>query len=163
MQYTERYDSPLGPLLLAADEEGLTGLWMEGQKYFARGLDPQSRAGQTPALGAARQWLDCYFSGKEPAETVPLHLAGTPFQRAVWEALRAIPWGQTVTYGALARQLEARGFGRVSARAVGGAVGRNPVSIIVPCHRVVGAGGRLTGYAGGVERKRWLLELEKGT
>lgn len=162
MQYTDRYDSPLGSLLLAADAEGLTGLWMEGQKYFARGLDPHSQAGQTPALRAARQWLDCYFGGKEPAAAVPLHLTGTPFQRAVWEALRAIPWGQTVSYGALARQLEARGFGRVSARAVGGAVGRNPVSIIVPCHRVVGADGRLTGYAGGLERKRWLLELEGG-
>ena len=109
-----------------------------------------------------RRWLDIYFSGREPGFSVPIHLEGTAFQTAVWRRLCAIPYGQTMTYGEIAGQM-AREEGRahLSAQAVGGAVGRNPVSILVPCHRVVGANGRLTGYAGGLERKQWLLELER--
>lgn len=162
MQYIARYESPLGPMLLAADDAGLTGAWFAGQKYFAQGLAQQPAEKQTPPLQAARRWLDAYFAGQEPDVAVPLHLAGTPFQTEVWQLLRAIPYGQTVTYGELAARLAAqRGVPRMSARAVGGAVGRNPVSLLVPCHRVVGAGGRLTGYAGGLERKRYLLALEQ--
>ncbi len=159
MVYT-RYDSPLGAILLAADEAGLTGLWFEGQ----RGCPDQRQArpvGEAPALDAARRWLDAYFCGREPDFTPPLHLMGTPFQLAVWALLREIPYGQTVSYGELARRLAVRrGLTRSSARAVGGAVGRNPVSLIVPCHRVIGADGSLTGYAGGVDRKHALLALE---
>ena len=162
MQYITRYESPLGPMLLAADDAGLTGAWFAGQKYFAQGLARQPAEKQTPPLQAARRWLDAYFAGREPDAAVPLHLVGTPFQTEVWQLLRAIPYGQTVTYGELAARLAAqRGVQRMSARAVGGAVGRNPVSLLVPCHRVVGAGGRLTGYAGGLERKHYLLALEQ--
>ncbi len=161
MPYLCRYDSPLGPMLLAADEAGVTGAWFEGQKHFAARLGPGSAEGDSPALAGARRWLDLYFAGREPDFMPPLHLTGTAFQLAVWELLRAIPYGQTTTYGTLARRLAARqGLDRMSAQAVGGAVGRNPVSILVPCHRVVGADGSLTGYAGGLDRKRALLRLE---
>lgn len=161
MQYISRYASPLGEILLAADEAGLTGLWFAGQKYFARGLDAAAAERETPVIAQAKQWLDGYFAGRAPACTPPLHPAGTPFQRAVWDILRAIPYGQTMTYGAVAAQLAAqRGVPRVSAQAVGGAVGHNPISILVPCHRVVGADGSLTGYAGGVDKKLALLTLE---
>ena len=157
----QHYDSPLGGILLSADEAGLTGLWFDGAKYFAKGL-PQERADQeTPALLQTKQWLDLYFSGAEPDFTPPLHPTGTAFQQAVWQLLLQIPYGQTTTYGELARRL-AREKGRetLSAQAVGGAVGHNPISLIIPCHRVVGAGGSLTGYAGGVDKKQALLELE---
>ena len=161
MQRLCPYPSPLGPMLLAADEEGLTGAWFEGQKHYARALGPGAAEGDSPALAAARRWLDLYFAGREPDFMPPLHLCGSEFQLAVWELLRGIPYGRTTTYGALAGQLAAQRGGRaVSAQAVGGAVGRNPVSILVPCHRVVGADGALTGYAGGLARKRSLLELE---
>ena len=162
MQYTSRYVSPLGGILLAADEDGLTGLWFDGQKYFAHGLDGEAEERAMPVVELARKWLDIYFSGREPDIEVPLHLTGTPFQNEVWELLCAIPYGKTVTYGELAKRLaEKKGLPRMSAQAIGGAVGRNPVSIIVPCHRVVGANGSLTGYAGGVDKKLRLLELEK--
>ena len=161
MQYISHYASPLGDMLLAADEAGLRGAWFAGQKYFARGLDAEHEEAETPALRAAKRWLDVYFSGREPDAPVPLHLVGTAFQREVWALLCAIPYGQTTTYGSLARLLaDRRGAPHLSAQAVGGAVGRNPVSVIVPCHRVVGADGRLTGYAGGTEKKLRLLELE---
>ena len=161
MQYTAHYDSPLGGILLAADGEGLTGLWFDGAKYFAAHLDAEHREGDAPALDGARRWLDAYFAGRDPGFAPPLHLVGSAFQREVWALLLRIPYGQTTTYGALARQLAARqGLARMSAQAVGGAVGRNPVSLIVPCHRVVGSGGSLTGYAGGVDKKIALLRLE---
>ncbi len=159
--FIRHYDSPLGGILLAADEQGLTGLWFEGQKYFARSLPPAREERETPVLADAARWLDVYFSGHEPDFTPPLHPAGTPFQRAVWALLGQIPYGGTTTYGALARTLAARGgLASMSAQAVGGAVGHNPVSVIVPCHRVVGADGSLTGYAGGIARKIALLRLE---
>lgn len=161
-QRTARYASPLGELLLAGDARGLTGLWFEGQKHYARTLPADSCEGFLPVLAQTARWLDLYFSGAEPDFPVPLHPDGTPFQRAVWETLRTIPCGQTATYGQLAARLAAqRGGTRVSARAVGGAVGRNPISILIPCHRVLGADGSLTGYAGGLERKRRLLALEQ--
>lgn len=161
MTYTQTYSSPLGELLLSADDMGLSGLWFAGQRYFARTLPPGAVPRETPVLTASKRWLDCYFSGAHPDFLPPLHLIGTDFQQAVWNLLLEIPYGQTVTYGALARTLAQQlGKPAMSAQAVGAAVGRNPVSIIVPCHRVVGANGNLTGYAGGVERKRFLLNLE---
>ena len=159
--FIRHYDSPLGRILLAADERGLTGLWFEGQKYFARTLPTECEERETPALADAAHWLDVYFSGHEPDFTPPLHPAGTPFQRTVWALLGQIPYGETTTYGALAQTLAARvGLASMSAQAVGGAVGHNEISIIIPCHRVVGTNGSLTGYAGGIDRKRKLLELE---
>ena len=147
--------------LLAADEVGLTGLWFEGEKYFANILGPEQQERETPALQTAKRWLDVYFSGREPDFTPPLHPVGSDFQRAVWQLLLQIPYGQTTTYGALAGELaRQRGLTHFSAQAVGGAVGHNRVSIIIPCHRVVGSGGSLTGYAGGLENKIKLLELE---
>ena len=161
MTYTQTYSSPLGEVLLSADDTGLSGLWFAGQRYFARTLPPGAAPGETPVLTETKRWLDCYFSGKRPDFLPPLHLIGTDFQQAVWNLLLEIPYGQTVTYGALARTLAQQlGKPAMSAQAVGAAVGRNPVSIIVPCHRVVGADGNLTGYAGGVERKLQLLQLE---
>ena len=162
MQYTSHYNSPLGDILLAADEAGLTGLWFEGQKYFARSLDREHEEKDTPLFAKARRWLDVYFSGKEPDFTVPLHFTGTAFQKEVWEILLSIPYGETTTYGAIAKQLAAkRGLPHLSAQAVGSAVGHNKISIIVPCHRVIGADGSLTGYAGGIWRKEKLLVLEQ--
>lgn len=161
MQYISRYESPLGGILLAADERGMTGLWFEGQKYFARSLDREHEEKELPVLEQAKRWLDIYFSGKEPGFELPLHLIGTDFQNQVWRMLCGIPYGQTTTYGALAGRLAAeRGIPRMSARAVGSAVGHNGLSILVPCHRVVGSGGNLTGYAGGIRRKTELLRLE---
>ena len=163
MQYTSRYRSPLGEMLLAADETGVTGLWFAGQKYFARHLDKEQEEKEIPLFATVKQWLDVYFAGSEPDFTVPLHFTGTAFQNEVWGILCAIPYGQTTTYSEIAKQLAARrGLPHMSAQAVGGAVGHNPISILVPCHRVVGLGGSLTGYAGGLERKRCLLALEQG-
>ena len=162
MTYTMHYDSPLGKILLAADEEGMTGVWFEAQKYFAAKLPPENEEGTMPVLGDACRWLDVYFSGREPDFTPKLHLIGSDFRQAVWALLLQIPYGQTTTYGALAKQLaEKNGGKRVSAQAVGGAVGHNKISIIIPCHRVVGTGGSLTGYAGGIDRKVKLLALEQ--
>lgn len=162
MQYVSHYQSPIGRILLAADETCLTGLWFEGQKYFGLHLDKEREEKEIPVFQAAKQWLDIYFSGEEPRIPLPLHLRGTDFQKEVWEILRTIPYGQTMTYGEIAGRLAGkRGGKKVSARAVGGAVGHNQISIIVPCHRVVGANGSLTGYAGGIEKKVKLLELEK--
>ena len=161
MHYTTFYESPIGRMLLAADDTGLTGLWFEGQKYFARCLDRETEEKELPIFAEAKRWLDIYFSGKEPDFTPPLHFTGTDFQKEVWDILCAIPYGQTMTYGAIADQIaKKRGLSRMSAQAVGGAVGHNNLSIIVPCHRVVGSDGSLTGYAGGIERKTFLLNLE---
>ena len=162
MMYTLHYDSPLGGILLAADDTGLTGLWFDGQKYFASELDPEHAAQETPILRQAKRWLDIYFRGQEPDFTPPLHPIGSPFRQEVWELLLQIPYGQTTTYSALAKQLAAKhGRSHMSAQAVGGAVGHNEISIIIPCHRVVGTSGSLTGYAGGIDKKVKLLTLEK--
>lgn len=160
--YTLHYDSPLGGILLAADEVGLTGLWFDGEKYFADTLDPEHKAQETPILREAKRWLDVYFRGQEPDFTPPLHPIGSPFRQEVWALLLQIPYGQTTTYGALAKQMAAmHGLSRMSAQAVGGAVGHNEISIIIPCHRVIGTNGSLTGYAGGIDKKAKLLTLEK--
>ena len=162
MTYIQHYDSPLGGILLAADEIGLTGLWFDGQKYFARGLSNERIAQETPILTEAKRWLDIYFTSKAPDFTPPLHPTGSEFRKAVWEILLQIPYGQTTTYGEIARQLaEKQGLARMSAQAVGGAVGHNEISVIIPCHRVVGTNGSLTGYAGGIHKKEQLLELER--
>ena len=162
MQYTSDYVSPIGKMLLAADDLGLTGLWFEGQKYFASNLESEHQERDLPLFETVRKWLDIYFSGREPGFAVPLHLIGTDFQKEVWEILCSIPYGKTLTYGEIAGLLaERRGLSHMSAQAVGGAVGHNPVSVIVPCHRVVGTNGSLTGYAGGIEKKVALLQLEK--
>ena len=162
MQYISYYESPLGKILLAADEIGLTGLWFEGQKYFALYLDKEHEEKELPVLAETKRWLDIYFSGKEPDFTLPLHFTGTDFQNEVWEILYSIPYGQTMTYGQIAKKIaEKRGLPHMSAQAVGGAVGHNEISIIVPCHRVVGTSGNLTGYAGGIDKKIALLQLEQ--
>lgn len=161
MTYIQHYRSPLGGILLAADEIGLTGLWFDGEKYFADNLPAEHIEQETPVLSAAVRWLDIYFSGKEPDFTPPLHPIGSPFRQAVWAILLEIPYGKTVTYGEIARQIAAQqGLLKMSAQAVGGAVGHNEISVIIPCHRVVGTGGSLTGYAGGIDRKTALLKLE---
>lgn len=162
MQYISYYQSSLGGMLLAADDIGLTGAWFEGQKYFALCLDKQYEEKEIPLFERAKRWLDIYFSGNEPDFNVPLHFMGTEFQKEVWKILCTIPYGKTTTYGAIAKQLAARkGLEHMSAQAVGGAVGHNKISVIVPCHRVVGADGSLTGYAGGLDKKVKLLNLEK--
>ena len=155
MDFLCHIPSPLGGLTLASDGEALTGLWFDDQAHFGAGLSDVREERPLPVFDEVRRWLAFYFDGREPDFTLLLCPRGTAFQRAVWDALLDIPYGQTTTYGELARRL-----GSASARAVGGAVGRNPVSIIIPCHRVLGADGRLTGYAGGLERKRYLLRLE---
>ena len=160
MIYMGRYDSPLGPITLAGEDGALTGLWFDGQKYFGAGLPAGTPEGEPPVFRQVRAWLDRYFRGEDPGPAPPLAPAGTAFQRAVWEVLREIPYGRTATYGQVA-QAAGRGLGRnTSSRAAGSAVGRNPISLLIPCHRVVGAGGSLTGYAGGLERKEALLKLE---
>lgn len=162
MQYTNTYQSLMGEILLACDEIGLTGLWFQGEKYYALGLDKAHEERETPVFAETKRWLDDYFFGQEPDFMPPVHMIGSPFQLSVWEILRQIPYGKTTTYGEIAKRLAAeRGLPRMSAQAVGGAVGHNEISIIVPCHRVVGANGSLTGYAGGVDKKLRLLQLEK--
>lgn len=162
MQYTNEYVSPLGKILLAADEKGLTGLWFENQKYYARGLASDQIEKDLPVFGKTRLWLEQYFGGQEPDFLPPLNPKGTAFQMEVWELLLQIPYGETTTYGEIAQKLAQRkGLSQMSARAVGSAVGKNAISLIIPCHRVLGAGGRLTGYAGGLERKEQLLKIEQ--
>jgi methylated-DNA-[protein]-cysteine S-methyltransferase len=159
------YPSPIGLITLACDGGGsrLMGLWNEGQKYHGDEVfGGMVEKGDVAVFDRVKGWLDRYFAGKRPAVSeVPLALAGSEFRRGVWEILCEIPYGVVVSYGDIAKKMAVR-MGRVSmaSRAVGGAVGRNPVSIIVPCHRVVGADGGLTGYAGGVGVKVRLLELE---
>lgn len=161
MKYIAHYQSPIGGILLAADEAGLTGLWFDGGKYYADHLDPEHVEKDTPILEQAREWLTIYFSGREPGFLPPLHMVGTPFQLSVWKILQKIPYGKTVTYGEIAKEIAAlKGLPRMSAQAVGGAVGHNRISIMIPCHRVVGTSGSLTGYAGGIDKKVKLLTLE---
>ena len=191
MIYTTQYDSPIGSILLAGDGESLTGLWFACQKYFGSTLPggekvawshewsteglPEVCSGdlpkvreyspetsQLPIFQTTKRWLDLYFHGEIPDFTPALRLSGTPFRKAVWEILLTIPYGRTMTYGEIADKIaEQKGLPRMSAQAVGSAVGHNPISIIVPCHRVLGSDGSLTGYAGGVERKAALLALEQ--
>ncbi|EFF67192.1 6-O-methylguanine DNA methyltransferase, DNA binding domain protein [Selenomonas noxia ATCC 43541] len=161
MLYTSHYASPLGGMTLVSDGTALVGLYFDGQKYAAEGLDATRTQKNLLIFEEARRWLDVYFSGRKPDFTPPTAPAGTAFQQSVWEILRTIPYGQTVTYGAIARRIEQNTGCRMSAQAVGGAVGRNPISILIPCHRVVGTNGSLTGYAGGIDKKERLLRWER--
>ena len=161
MFYTTTYDSPVGELTLASDGTAVCGLWLAGQKYFGGSVsDPMEPDRDAAGFALLRNWLDAYFGGERPSVAgLALAPRGSAFRQEVWKLLLEIPYGQTTTYGSLADRLRAT-RGRASALAVGGAVGHNPISIVVPCHRVVGADGSLTGYAGGIERKLWLLEHE---
>ena len=160
--YSTWYESPVGPLLLAGDGERLSGLWTKGQKYFGGGEEDFTPRDGLPAFRAVAEWLDSYFAGERPsADGLPLSPRGGAFRQRVWRHLLAIPYGELSTYGTLARAVAAEeGRGSMSAQAVGGAVGHNPIAILIPCHRVVGAQGSLTGYAGGVDKKLWLLRHE---
>ena len=160
MLYTSHYASPLGGMTLVSDGTALVGLYFDGQKYAAEGLDATHTQKNLPIFKEVRRWLDVYFSGRKPDFMPVLAPHGTAFQQSVWEILRTIPYGQTVTYGAIARRIEQNTDCRMSAQAVGGAVGRNPISILIPCHRVVGTNGSLTGYAGGIDKKERLLQWE---
>lgn len=151
----EAYDSPLGKITLCSDGRYLTAVVFEGQKYLDRHIPKDAVPGTCAVLEDTKLWLAEYFRGNIPKKYPPMKPQGTAFQRQVWDRLLEIPYGKTVTYGELAKAL-----GCKSAQAVGGAVGRNPISILIPCHRVVGAGGKLTGYAGGIEKKQFLLALE---
>ena len=156
------YTSPIGGITLASDGEALTGLWFDGQKYFPNKLVDESTEAELPIFTQTCTWLDIYFSGKEPSFTPLISRRTTPFRKAVYDILLTIPYGQTITYGGVARILaERQGVERMSVQAVGGAVGHNPIGIIIPCHRVVGTDGRLTGYAGGLDKKIALLKLEE--
>lgn len=161
MEYTYHCNSPLGGITLASDGPSLTGLWFDGQKYFTAALDREHMSKPLPVFEQTVRWLDIYFGGKEPGFTPPLSMKTTPFRKAVWEIMLTIPFGQTMTYGQIAERIAAqRGLSGMSAQAVGGAVGHNSISLIIPCHRVVGTNGSLTGYAGGLDRKLQLLKLE---
>ena len=164
MDYTIEYFSPLGPIILACDGVSLTGLWFTDQKYACAGLRTPVQDGTTiPVLLQAKQWLDDYWAGRHPVpDALQLAPRGTDFQRNIWHLLTQIPYGTTMTYGELAKVYATeKGLTAMSAQAVGNAVSRNPISIIIPCHRVLGANGSITGYAGGISRKLSLLDLEK--
>ena len=162
MDYTWHYDSPLGGLTLASDGEALIGLWFDRQKYYAEALDKEHQEKQLPVFDDTCRWLDLYFSGQTPDFTPRLTMRTTVFRKKVWEILLTIPYGKTMTYGEIAGRIaKEKGLKRVSAQAVGGSVGRNAISLIIPCHRVVGTGGSLTGYAGGIDKKASLLQMEK--
>lgn len=158
--YTFTYASPLGLMTLAGGGSGLTGLWFLNQAHYGAGLPAGATEKALPIFGEAARWLDAYFSGRDPGPTPPLSPQGSPFQLSVWRALRDIPYGHTASYSDIAASLAALTAKPVSPRAVGGAVGRNPISILIPCHRVLGKDGSLTGYAGGLDVKRRLLALE---
>lgn len=162
MDYIYNYNSPLGKIIIASDENAVIGLWFEGQKHFGKGLTEEYQQKALPIFEQTVNWLDIYFSGKAPDFTPKLSIRGSEFGKAVCKIMMNIPYGETITYGELAAEIaKKRDLGSMSAQAVGGAVGRNPISIIIPCHRVVGTNGSLTGYAGGLDKKKKLLVLEK--
>ena len=164
MQYVSEYDSPVGCILLASDETGLCGLWFQGQKYDRLTLQEDCRHAETRVIRMAKKWLDNYFQNQVPDLQIPLHLQGTHFQKTVWAYLLTIPYGTTATYADCAKAAAAAlGKKRMSAQAAAGAIARNPVSILVPCHRVIGTDGKLHGYAGGLDKKEYLLRLEQQT
>lgn len=161
MMYISRYSSPLGGITIASNGSAITGLWFDGQRRFGSTLAEPCIEKPLPIFAEAKRWLDMYFSGEAPGFTPPLQAEGTAFGKMVWDILLTIPFGQTVTYGDIAKQLaRQQGVQRMSAQAVGGAVGRNPIALMIPCHRVVGANASLTGYAGGIDKKQQLLLLE---
>jgi len=155
MEYISHYNSPLGGITITADDKGITGLWFDRQKYF--GDIKGSTERDVEYLSEARKWLDIYFGGQAPDFTPPLSLSGSEFRKSVARIMLGIPFGQTMTYGEIAAMISPK----MAAQAVGGAVGHNPIGLIIPCHRVMGAGGKLTGYGGGLDRKQWLLEHER--
>lgn len=161
VRYRMHYASPIGMLTLASDGEHITGLWNQGQAHFPVGMEDVPLDAKRPVFQQASRWLDCYFAGQDPKNPPPLKPKGSPFQQEVWAELLKIPPGSTISYGQIAKNLNDRGRQKPSsARAVGLAVGRNPISILIPCHRVVGASGSLRGYAAGLARKEHLLRLE---
>jgi len=160
LKHLARYSSPLGSMILQETDGSLSGAWFEGQKYFP--LNLQGDYIFSPLLNSAALWLDAYFNGQKPQPFAPLQPEGSPFQRLIWRKLLLIPYGSVTTYGMLAASAaEELGLPRMSAQAAGGAVGRNPISVFIPCHRVIGANGFLTGYAGGLDKKEALLTLER--
>lgn len=168
MQYVDQYHSPIGRLTMCSDGIYLTGLWFDGQKYFGstlekNTLDQTKDSRNCCVLIETKRWLDAYFKGENPGKIPPILFHGSAFRCEVWKMLQEVPYGRTTTYGQMAASLaEMRGMCRVSAQAVGGAVAHNPISILIPCHRVLARDGSLTGYAGGIEKKKYLLDLESG-
>lgn len=162
MHYTSLYQSPVGEILLAADDVGVVGVWFKDEKYYAYCLDKENNTpNETPIIKELKRWLDIYFSGRNPDFVPPIHMIGTPFQIEVWNILREIPYGKTTTYSAIAEKIACnRGVARISAQAVGTAVGKNNINLIVPCHRVVATNNSLAGYAGGIDKKIKFLQLE---
>jgi len=161
MEYIQKIKSPVGILTVSSNGKEISGLWIEGQKHFLKTLDEDAVEKKVPVFDDVKKWLDVYFSGREPDFMPPLSPKGSPFQLSIWKNLCKIPYGKTTTYGDLAKKFESQNKGKgMSARAVGGAVGRNPVSILIPCHRVIGKNNSLTGYAGGIDVKTKLLQLE---
>lgn len=162
MEYIYHYSSPLGGITIASNGIEITGLWFDGQKYFADTLSKVHQEKALPVFDETKKWLDIYFNGTPPDFTPPLSMNTTPFRKAVWNILLGIPFGKTMTYGEISKIIAKQfGIDKMSAQAVGGAVGHNSISLIIPCHRVVGTNGSLTGYAGGLEKKVWLLTMEK--
>ena len=159
--YRSSYLSPLGEILLSSDGEALTGLWFAGQAFEGSTMSPSAEPADLPVFRQTRRWLEAYFSGGKLPEAPPVRLIGTAYRRPVWALLPSIPYGETLSYRGLAELYEKETGQATSPRAVGGAVGRNPISLILPCHRVVGSDGSLTGYAGGLRRKEWLLSWEQ--
>lgn len=161
MNYLFHYDSPLGGITMSSDGQALTGLLFDNEKYFGETIPAEGTERDLPAFAETVRWLDVYFSGKDPGFLPPIALHTTPFRREVCEIMLTIPYGETMSYGEIASIIaKRRGIKSMSAQAVGGAVGHNPISLIIPCHRVIGTDGSLTGYAGGIDKKRWLLKLE---
>lgn len=162
MIYICKYESPIGSLTAASNGAALTGLWFDGQKYFGSTLTEEYEERELPVFAKTKDWLDLYFYGENPDFMPPLAVIGSDFRKSVWNILRQIPYGQTMTYGEIAKKMARQmGTAQMSAQAVGAAVGRNPISILIPCHRVVGSNGSLTGYAAGIDKKSALLALEK--
>ena len=161
MEYIYEYDSPMGRLTMSSDGESLTGLWVENQKYFKSTLGTEFEKKQLAVFDAVIAYLERYFKGEKPEMNFNLKPKGSDFRQRVWQMLLEIPYGETTTYGKIAKALEAETGKRVSAQAVGGAIGHNPILILVPCHRVIGSDGSLTGYASGMDKKQYLLDLER--
>ena len=162
MDYTYHYTSPIGGITVASNGESLTGLWFDGQKYFASTLSQRHVEKQLPVFDRTCEWLDLYFSGKSPDFMPPVFMYVSNFRRDVYEILMTIPFGETMTYKEVADLIAKKHrIISMSAQAVGGAIAHNPISLVIPCHRVIGTNGKLTGYAGGLDKKEWLLDMEK--
>ena len=162
MDYTYHYSSPIGEITMASNGESLTGLWFDGQKYFASTLSQRHMEKQLPVFDRTCEWLDLYFSGKSPDFMPPVFMYVSNFRRDVYEILMTIPFGETMTYKEVADLIAKKHrIISMSAQAVGGAIAHNPISLVIPCHRVIGTNGKLTGYAGGLDKKEWLLDMEK--